>query len=95
MIQNDQQLETTREALSHLEAGIAALHKDKAKMHPDQYAFMVEPFLEELLKLRQQIDDFLGVTDAIAAVSEFERATGVPPSAEDFLSLHPATERVQ
>ena len=95
MIQNDRQLETTREALSHLEAGIAALYKDNAKMHPDQYALMVGGFLEEFLKLRQQIDDYLGVTDATAAVSEFERKMGSPPSVEDFLSLHPTTEGVQ
>jgi molecular chaperone GrpE (heat shock protein) len=94
MIQNDRQLESTREALLHLEAGMAALYKDKAKMHPDQYTFMVEPFLEELLNLRQQIDDYLGVTDAKAVVSEYERKMGSPPSAEDLLSLHPSTERI-
>lgn len=95
MIQTDEQLETTRQALFHLEHGLAALYKDKAKIHPDRYALMVESFLEDVLKLRQQIDDYIGVTDAKAVVSEYERATGNPPSAEDFLSLHPQTERVQ
>lgn len=95
MIQNDRQLESTREALFHLEAGIAALHKDKAKMHPDQYALMVEPFLEDLLKLRQQIDDYIGVTDAAIAVSELEGGTTSPRGTEDYLSLHPSTERLQ
>jgi hypothetical protein len=94
MIQNDRQLQSTREALLHLEAGIAALYKDKAKMHPDQYALMAEPFLEDLFKLRQQIDDYIGVTDAVSAVSEFERAIASPET-EDFLSLHPSTERLQ
>jgi hypothetical protein len=95
MIKTDAGLESTRRALFHMESAMAALYKDKAKIHPDRYALMAEPYLTEIRNLRQEIDDYIGVTDATAAVSEFERKMGGIPNAEDFLSLHPAAERVQ
>ncbi len=74
MIQNDEQWLSTREAMIHLERGLAALHKDKAKIHPDRFVLMAAPVLEDLLRLRQQIDDYLGVTDTIRLVKEWEQA---------------------
>ena len=53
MIQTDEQLEATREALLHLESALAGLRKDKAKLHPDRYALMAAPLVDEIHQLRK------------------------------------------
>jgi hypothetical protein len=67
MIRNDAQLAQYREALGPLERSLALLQRDRAQLHPDRYALMAAPVLDDLLKLRQDIDDYLGVTAAIHA----------------------------
>jgi hypothetical protein len=74
MIQNEEQWISTRDALLHLERGLASIYRDKAKMHPDRYVLMADSFLEDILKLRQQIDDYLGVTETIRLVKEWDQA---------------------
>ena len=76
MIQNDQQFRRTRDALSHVEAALAALHRRKAEMHPSWYALMAEPILDELHRLRAQIDEYIGVPDATNAVAAAVGANG-------------------
>src|SRR5438067_1627973 len=83
MIQTDEQWECTRQALFHLERALGSLYQKKAKMHPDQYLFMAEGFLEDILKLRQQIDDYLGVTETIRLVKEWEQAHPQAPPSTD------------
>jgi hypothetical protein len=77
MIQNDAQLERTREALLDLESALKTLRRDKPRLHPDRYALMAAPILDDLQRLRQEIDDYLGVTDALqAAVPRWLRLQG-------------------
>jgi hypothetical protein len=63
MIQNNAQLQQTREAAASLERSLAILKKDHASIHPDRYALMAEPILEDLRRLRQSIDEHVGVSN--------------------------------
>ena len=56
-------LKATCEALGLLERSMYHLHKEKENYHPQQYAMMAEPTAEEILKLRAQIDELIGMTD--------------------------------
>jgi hypothetical protein len=78
MIRNETQLERTREALRHVEAALATLYRQKADIHPDRFALMAEPILDQLHSLRADIDAYLGVTEATEAV--------VPPDTEGATS---------
>jgi len=62
MIQNEQQLRQTQEALMDLEASLAALNRRQATIHPDQYTLMAEPVVEHIRRLRAEIDDYLGLS---------------------------------
>jgi hypothetical protein len=52
--------QATIDALACLERSLFYLHQDKAKYHPRLYAAMAEPTVEEILKLRAQIDALTG-----------------------------------
>src|SRR5438105_15167747 len=58
---NDAQLTQAREAVLALERSLAILKRDHAHIHPDRYALMAAPILEDLQKLRQSIDEYVGV----------------------------------
>jgi hypothetical protein len=79
MIQNENQLQQTREAAASLERSLAILQRDRPNIHPDRYALMATPILEDLRQLRQSIDDYLGVTAAIHCTvqQEMVRAEGI------------------
>jgi len=62
MIQNDQQLKTTQEALAIVERILASLRSRKSSMHPSQFAVMAEGPIEHIRRLRRQIDEYLGLT---------------------------------
>ena len=76
MIQNDDQLRRTREALINLEQSMASLHRRRAEIHPDRYALMVEPILDHIQRIRAEIDDFIGATAAAAEVAIAGRRNG-------------------
>ena len=62
MIQNDEQLRTTQEALALIEHALASLRREKPFMHPSRYAMMAEGDIEHIRRLRRQIDEYLGLT---------------------------------
>jgi hypothetical protein len=68
MIRNDEQLQRTRAALLHVEASLASLHRQKADIHPDRFALMAEPVLDQMQRLRADIDEYLGVTAVAQAI---------------------------
>jgi hypothetical protein len=74
VIQNDDQLQRTGEALYHIEAALASLSRQKATIHPDRYALMVEPVLEHIHRLRAEIDQYIGLSDAEQVVAAAGRA---------------------
>ena len=62
MIQNDEQLKTTQGALTLVEHALAAIRSRESSMHPSQFAVMVEGPIEDIRRLRRQIDEYLGLT---------------------------------
>jgi hypothetical protein len=58
-------LQATIDALACLERSLFHLHQDKAKYHPRLYAAMAEPTVEEILKLRTQIDAMTGLAEFV------------------------------
>ncbi len=64
MIRTDGHLQRTQEALRTLEAAVTALSRDKASIHPDRFALMVEPLLEDIHRLRREVDEYTGVANA-------------------------------
>jgi hypothetical protein len=73
MIENEQQLRQTPEALRDLETSLAALNRQKSAIHPDRYMLMAEPVVEHIRRLRAEIDSFIGMTDvAVGAVPQAE-----------------------
>ena len=61
MIQNDEQLERTQKALALMEHALAAIRARRSSMHPSQFALMAEAPIENIRRLRCQIDEYLGL----------------------------------
>ncbi len=70
MIENDEQLEQTRGAISHLEAGLAALKRDVLPINRARFALMAEPVVSHIRALRAQVEDYVGVTSATSEEAE-------------------------
>ena len=62
MIQNDEQLKRTQEALALVEHALASIRSGRASMHPSQFALMVEGPIEDIRRLRREIDEYLGLS---------------------------------
>lgn len=62
MIHNDDQLRNTREALEEVESALALLQRDRARIHPDRFVMMAEPLLDDIRRLRGEIEEYVGVT---------------------------------
>ena len=61
MIRNDEQFQNTRAALADLETALLQLKHRRGEIHPDRFALMTEPIIENIEKLRHEIDEYLGV----------------------------------
>jgi hypothetical protein len=66
MIQNDEQLRQTQEALLDLESSMASLNAKKSAIHPDRFALMAEPIVDHIRRLRADIDAYIGMTAVVA-----------------------------
>ena len=62
MIENDQQLEATFQALGCLYRAVASLRKRILPVNPQQYGLFAEGPLDEISKLQAEIDAYLGLT---------------------------------
>jgi hypothetical protein len=100
MIRTDDGLTQTREALIDLESILASLVRKKETMHPDQFAWMADPVVDHIRRLRGEIEEYIGLPVASAAVEVFEsrmrKIEGNGPAPEEGarqLELHP--EKVQ
>jgi hypothetical protein len=67
MILTDEQWSRTREALLHLERALKALNRERSTLHPDRYRLMAEPILDDICRVRAEIDDYIGLTAALEA----------------------------
>jgi hypothetical protein len=58
MIQDEEHLHRTREALQDLEAALASLNHRKGEIHPERIALMAEPIVDHIERLRLEIDEY-------------------------------------
>ena len=78
MIENDQQLEATHEALGCLYRALASLRHKILPINPSQYALFAEGPLDEISKLQAEIDAYLGLNERNPATASDPRATAEP-----------------
>jgi hypothetical protein len=65
MIENDEQLDVTLQALGSLYRALSSLRKSILPVNPRQYALFAEGPLDEISKLQAEINDYLGLTETI------------------------------
>ncbi len=65
MIENDNQLNQTRLAINDLEAAMAALKRDVLPLNEERFAIMAEPIIDHIRELRQQVEEYVGITAAM------------------------------
>jgi hypothetical protein len=75
MIENDDQLNQTRLAINDLESAMAALKRDVLPLSTERLAVMAEPIIEPIRELRQQVEEYAGIT---AATQVWQRLGGLP-----------------
>lgn len=71
MIQNEEQLQQTRGALNDLESALAALKRDILPLNAARFAMMSETVVDEIRRLRGDIEEYVGVRSAITQQAEF------------------------
>src|SRR6266852_6438744 len=65
MIADESQLERTRQAIADLESAVESLKRKVLPVNADRFALMAEPVIEDIRKLQQQVDEYVGISDAI------------------------------
>jgi hypothetical protein len=69
MIENDEQLDATLQALGNLYRALSSLRRSVLSINPRQYALFAEGPLDEISKLQGEINSYLGLTERIADVA--------------------------
>jgi predicted RNA-binding protein len=62
MIENDEQLESTKQALDLTEKALIALKKKVYPLSPQKYGIFAEPYLLTINKLRSERDHYIGLS---------------------------------
>jgi hypothetical protein len=70
MIENDDQLHRTRNAVNDLELALAALKREVYPINPQRFVVMAEPVVDQLQELRREIDEYIGVASVIGREAE-------------------------
>lgn len=70
MIENDDQLNQTRQAINDLEAAMVALKRDVLPLNEERFAVMAEPVVDQIRELREQVEEYVGITAAIQVWKE-------------------------
>jgi hypothetical protein len=78
MIENDEQMRATHEALGHLYRALASLRRDLLPASPRQYSLFAEGPLEQIRKLQSEIDQYLGLEHAAAEHADALREQAAP-----------------
>jgi len=71
MIQNEEQLNHTRAAISDLESAVASLKRDVLPVNLARFALMAEPAVDQIRELRAQVEEYVGITSAVSQEAEF------------------------
>ena len=61
MIENDEALRRTHQAMLDLFLSLSALNQKQDSLQADWYATMAEPIIEHIFRLRREIDRYLGL----------------------------------
>ncbi|MFA6226609.1 MAG: hypothetical protein WC620_10660 [Methanoregula sp.] len=64
MINNDEELESTKKALDLAERALIALKKKVYPINPQKYSLLAEPYLEYINRLRAEKDEYIGLYSA-------------------------------
>ncbi len=91
----DAGLRASQQALAMLEKMLFDLYREKDKYHPTQYfAMFAMPLVEDIRKIRREIDDQIGVTDFDLCTAAFDaaRAAGTSPPANGVHAPDPAAQ---
>jgi GAF domain-containing protein len=64
MISDDKALELTRRQLARAEEALEAIRRDVLPVNNANYELMAEGYIEQIQRLRTQIDDYLGINAA-------------------------------
>ncbi|MEW6208124.1 MAG: hypothetical protein AB1631_07140 [Acidobacteriota bacterium] len=86
MITNDERLEQMQLAINNLECSLAALKRDVYSLNPRRFALMAEPIIDHINRLRQQVDEYVGMNIALAEIDMISKATedsSLEPSAHE------------
>jgi hypothetical protein len=77
MIENDEQLQQATEALADLYRALASYRSKILPANPRNYALVAQGPLDEIRKIRAEIDEYLGLpTEAVAADALHETPPG-------------------
>ena len=66
MIRNDEELKSAQGFLCLMEHALASITHRKESIHPSRFAMMTEGPIDEIWKLRREIDECLGVNFTVA-----------------------------
>jgi hypothetical protein len=64
MINNDEELESTKRALDLAERTLIALKKKVYPINPQKYSILAEPYLEYIVRMRSEKDEYIGLAAA-------------------------------
>ncbi len=84
MIETDDGLTRTQEALANLEHALRGLTAKQARYHPATFALIAEPMIDDIRKYRAEIDAYIGLPVAEGAVTAYraeENGTAPHPAA--------------
>lgn len=73
MIENDKQLAFVRSQLAKVESALDSIRREVKPQNPKMYELMAESYIAELLKLRGEIDAYLGIP-SISETADSQRA---------------------
>lgn len=61
MIQNDEQLERTRQAMAKLESALVELRREVLPLNVRRFQVMAEPYIDQIRALRAEVEEYIGV----------------------------------
>lgn len=70
MIQDDEQLNQTRAAITHLESALTSLKHEVLPINPARFALMAEPAVDQIRQLRSKVEEYVGITSALSQEAE-------------------------
>jgi hypothetical protein len=72
MIPNDEGLEVTIDQLARMYRALGDLHAHIAPLNYTNYQILAEGPIDEIMKLRREIHEYLGIVDAPAVIPRSE-----------------------